>query len=134
MKIRKSPKTFWFPVVPSLGVSHNAPMGALLPEKHHMTCHMMVAKGSMKVTAKTRLLGRACLFHPGLSKRLRVAGEMGKVTGEILQYVSAAMPHVFREAGVDSKMRRLPAYLDNHVIWCKVITNKPLLLQEPSLE
>ena len=33
VKIRKSPKTFWSPVVPSLGVSHNAPMGALLPEE-----------------------------------------------------------------------------------------------------
>ena len=53
----------------------------------------------------------------GLSKRLRIAGEMQKVTGEIFWCVSASVLHTFREAGtfirVDSEMHGLPAYFDS---------------------
>ena len=46
----------------------------------------------------------------GLSKRLRVAGEMGKVTAEILQCVISSVLLIFREASayirVDSHAKR----------------------------
>ena len=59
--------------------------------------------------------------HPGLSKRLRVAGEMGRVTGEISNFhfpnARKIELRAFREAStfirVDGEMRRLLAYFDN---------------------
>ena len=69
---------------------------------------------------------KVCSFvsYSQLSKRLRVAGEMGKVTGDISNF---RFPndckielHAFIEAGsfirIDSEMCQLPAYFDNPVI------------------
>ena len=71
-----------------------------------------------------------------LSKRLRVAGEMGKVTGNISNFrfpnaCKIIELRAFIEAGtfirIDGEMHRLPAYFDNPVgVWASHMKNSNL--------
>ena len=64
-------------------------------------------------------------------KRSRVAGEMGKVTGDFLIFVflmSVKLSYAYRETGafirVDCQMCWMQSYFDNPVfrLWCKILT------------